>query len=257
MSNVPVCGCATPDMELGVSEKWHARSCAVSENEYLQMLCDRAEELGRLPPVVRRPENRVTSITAKRPVLVVGGGASVTWENTELIRGFRGTIITCEISFRYLLSLHIIPAYVATLEKAVDEVHLPSDEDINQCRGRTTVIASSLTRGNVIARLERCNVPVKRYITGVEPRLSNVGLFAVHYAKEVLGADKIILLGFEHERSRDKFYPPHIFHEWIADFWHFVDQWPDHLIVNCSNGGVLYKDNVLDGEWPLEVEIDV
>jgi len=248
----PVCGCATEGMKLGISERQHAKLCKVSEEDYFQHLLDRTEELKIERSKIRYENKKITQITAKNPILIVGGGSSVTWESMEYVKDFKGKIMACEISLRYLTQIGVIPDYAATLERGIDVVHF-REESVKKCASKTHCVCSSLTRGNVMAYLNLHGVSTERYLTPEEPRLSNVGLFAIYYAKEVLQADKIFLLGFEHAPHPAKYYPQHTFDEWVADFWHFVDQWPKDLIVNCCNGGVLYSDKVLDAPWPPKI----
>jgi len=205
------------------------------------MLLDRIEERKIKRDHTRLKSKKVTKIEAENPILLVGGGPS-TLKYLSDIRKFQGAIMAFEISFKELVSRDIIPDYVLSLERAVQPHHFPI-EHIQKCIGKTKFVFSSLTRETVMLLLRESGANPIRFYCHQEPRLSNVGLWAAFYAKEKLKADKICLLGFEHEGTG---YQQLIYDEWIADFWHFVEEWPRDTIVNCSNGGMLYSDLILD-----------
>ena len=223
------------------SQITHGKLCGVNQEEYTQMLQDRVDERKIIRDYTRLKSKKVTKIEAEKPVLLVGGGPS-TDKYLSDIKNFKGLIAGFEISFRKLVDSGIIPDYLITLEKAVLPKHFPR-EQLEQCIGKTKLICSTITREGTMLYLRESGANPTRYHTHQEPRLSNVGLFAIYYAKEVIESDKICLLGFEHEGTG---YQQLIYDEWIADFWHFVEQWPKDTIVNCSNGGMLYSDIVLD-----------
>jgi len=223
------------------SEVTHCKTCGNTEVEYLQALQDRIEELKIERDYTRHKNKKVTKIAAKNTVLVIGGGSS-TYKYYDEIKRFKGKLIATEMIFNKMVGDGIIPDYVATLEKWVNPKYFTT-ENLKICLNKTKFICSSITREVVMLHLREHEYKPYRWITHDEPRMSNVGLFGVCYAKQVLEADKICILGFEHEGTG---YEQIIYQEWVVDFWHFIERWDKNIIVNCSNGGKLYNDYTLD-----------
>jgi hypothetical protein len=223
------------------SQTEHSKYCGVRPYEYIQMLQTRIEERKIVRDATRRKDKKVSRIEAENPFLLVAGGPS-TDKYLQDVKNFKGKIVAFEISFKKVVDIGIIPDYVMSLEKAVQPKHFPI-EYLEKCAGKSEFVTSSITRETTMLHLRESNANPHRYITHEEPRLSNVGLWSLYYCRTVLNADKICLLGFEHEGTG---YEQIIYDEWIADFWHYIDTWPKDVIVNCSNGGRLYSDRILD-----------
>jgi len=159
------------------------------------------------------------------------------------VKSSREKIICFEVNFNTVVEFGIIPDYILTLEIYV-RPHFFSDDNLEKCKEKSRIIASASTHDIVKNMAHAHDFPFERWISKEEPRFANVGTFAMVYAKEVLGADKIFLTGFEHDGVSEN---EKTFEWWQYDFWYFVSQWPKELIVNCTNGGALYyKDYILD-----------
>ncbi len=103
----------------------------------------------------------------------------------------------------------------------------------------TQVITSEYTRNELIENFSKYHIKNTAYIPkNIEPsRLPDVGMTAIHWVKNTLKPDRIVIVGFEHEGNE---YPEFTFRSWQGAFWGWVAQWEDEYIVNCSEGGALY-----------------
>ena len=171
-------------------------------------------------------------------VLVIGGGPSHLLHFEEC-KKFKGTIVSTDRAAKAIMKGGVIPNYIVTAEAAAHLSQLDYFNIEETKKHPIEIIISERTRHELIASFLKNHIKFTTYTpTGFEPcRLPNVGLMAIHYAKNVLKADSIVIIGFEHEGDE---YPEFTFRTWITCFWGWVCEWPDELIVNCSEGGVLY-----------------
>ena len=232
---------------LTVSQTIQADSLGISHDRYKQYILDRLIGLrgGETPRTVRSEKMKRTTITATNPVLIVAGGPSYK-ENIEQIRNFPGKIVIVDVNFNYVLSKGVIPDYVITLEstQAIVNTGLYKSEYLKLCRDKTKIVGSSITRDKIKRHIKEHGIPFERWIFEEEPRCSNVGNYAINFAKNKLDADKICIIGFEHNGTT---YPKSTYLVWQTDFWYFLRKWPKETIVNCSDGGALYyEDYVID-----------
>ena len=212
--------------------------------EYQQHVINRLDEMHNhtRPKTFRDPKNVRTKIKADNPVLVVGAGPSYT-KNLEKIKNFKGKIICFEVNFNKIVDYGIIPDYILTLEIYVGEEFFKKPL-LELCRIKSTLVGSAITHPKILQLARDVGVRSTRWISMEEPRFSNVGTFAINYAKEVLKADKIFIIGFEHDGVEENEF---IYEYWKTDFWYFLQKWPKETIVNCTDGGQLYYgDYILD-----------
>jgi len=233
--------------DLTVSQRIQADALGMPRHKFREQLLERLAEINskNLPETKRTKEMKRDVISAKNPVLIVGAGESYK-ENIKEIKNFPGKVISVDFVFNYLVGKQIIPDYVITLESQQNSVSekMFGHDNIKKCRGKTKVITSSITPDKVIEHFKKEGIDVKRYPSDGEPRCSNVGLLAINYAKKVLEADKIFLVGFEHVGQK---YPPTVYNMWQIDFWYFIKDWPKETIVNCTDAGALYyEDYIID-----------
>jgi len=234
--------------DLTESQKIQADAMGMDRDLFKLQLLERLYELrGGLPKTNRTSKMVRTTITAKNPVLIVGAGSSYL-KNMSNIKNFQGKVIVVDFIFNYVVKHGLIPDYVVTLESTQNQVneHLFEHGNLKKVKGKTKVICSSITRDKVIEYFKQCGVDFERFIINEEPRCSNVGLLSINYAYDILKADKVVLIGFEHVGQK---YPPHTYKIWQCDFWYFIKKWPKELIVNCTDGGALYyEDYVIDAD---------
>lgn len=230
--------------ELTIHQKIRADAMGMPYDEFKQHIVNRLlEERGGIPPKTRRLEKqKKNNVEAYYPVLVVGAGPSHE-NNFDRIKKFQGKVIVLDVNFNECVNQGIIPDFLITLESGKNNVIIDMfhDRHLKACEGKTTAIGSYITRKDIYSYLGQY-MPYVKWTFPEEPRVSNCGLFALNFAYNELKADKIFLLGFEHQGGR---YPPHIYQVWQTDFWYFVKQWPKETIVNCSDGGALYYDDYI------------
>ena len=238
MAKIPV---MSPN--LNDSMKRYAVKLGMSFEDLSQHEINRIEEmrLKTLPKTERKAEMKRNRIATNQPILIVGAGPSYE-ENLDEIRKFKGKIMCVDVNFNNLGKNGIFPDYIATLEVYVR----PDFFNLDLLSNKPLFICSSITNDSVIRKAEAAECPFIRWITHDEPRASNVGIFAVLFAKEYLKCDKICIIGFEHDGQG---YQEDVYKYWQYDFWYFLQRWPKETIVNCSNGGALYyEDYIIDAE---------
>ena len=216
----------------------------ITEEQLKKYEYGRIDEIKRksLPPTVRRPDMKRKKVTAKNPILIVGNGPTGT-KNLERVQAFRGKIGVVDTNFDRLVDYGIIPDYIFTLEIMVRPAFF-NREYLTVNKDKMFLVCSSITHQSVERQAVAVGIPFERFIHPEEVRCSNVGLFAVFYAREKLKCDKIFLLGFEHEGDA---YDQREYERWQYDFWYHVQKWPKETIVNCSDAGALYyEDYVID-----------
>lgn len=234
---------------LNDSMRNHADALGMPHATYLQFFIDRFNEIKgkKIPETFRDPKLKRTIVKATNPILVVGAGPSYL-DNIEAIKRFKGKVIIFDVNFNHLVEHGVIPDYALSLEKYA-RPHLFDINYSDQIRDKTKFIFSSISQGSMLLQCVAQRLEHERWISDQEPRFANVGTFGMCYAKMVLNADKIFLIGFEHDGVSET---PQTWNYWIADFWYFVKQWPKETIVNCTDGGRLYLedyiiDSTLDG----------
>ena len=235
--------------ELTFHQAEQAKLLGISEIEMKKQIVERLIDIhgGKTPETKRTEEMKRDTITAEKPVLILGAGPS-TAKNMKYIMQFKHPIVCVDFAFNDLVEKGIVPDYVITLEetKHIINPDIYKSEYLEICKHKTKIVGSSITRPNIERHIKEHGVVFERYRPIEEPRYSNVGVMAVNYVHTVLHADKILLVGFEHVGQK---YPQHIYQVWQTDFWYFIRQWPKEAIVNCSNGGALYyEDYIIDSK---------
>ena len=229
---------------LNESQIRHAKKIRIPIEEYQQHIISRLVEMrgNILPKTIREPKMKRKKIVSKNPVLIVGAGQS-SQQNFDSIKNFKGIIIALDSNFDMLMANKIIPDYILSLEVKV-RPSMFHPENLDKCKDKTKLIGSAMTHNSVTNMAQAHGMKWSRYLNREEPRITNVGLFSIVFAKEELKADKIFLMGFEHNGLE---YVRLVFEIWQYDFWYFIKKWPKKLIVNCTDGGALYfEDYILD-----------
>ena len=187
-------------------------------------------------------------IFSTNPYIIIGHGPG--WEEQAIkVKGTKIPIISTDICTVPLLEMGIIPDYIVTFEEAVKRINdklFPYDKIMEH---DIKVVGSKITRQWLADDLFRKKMSLERFTDYKD--CSNVGLFGSLYAKKVLKADKIILIGMncwnDNIKIKDirwnhiNYIPP--FLNWYTDWRTFFRESPG-LVVNCSQGGILYVDGV-------------
>ena len=240
MSNKPF----TLSKTMNDSMRNHADNLQMDHEVYHQFFIDRYNEIKNkeIPETFRDEKLKRVKVKAKNPVLVVGAGPSYS-SHIEEIKRFRGKVIIFDVNFNWLAGHGVVPDYALSLERFVrPDYFRPKYSDL--VRDKTKFVFSAISNKSMILQCIAQKLEHERWVSDQEPRFSNVGTFGIVYAYEVLKADKIFLIGFEHDGVSEA---PQTWEYWIADFWYFIHQWPKETIVNCTNSGRLYlEDYILD-----------
>ena len=151
---------------------------------------------------------------------------------------FKGTIVATDRAAKAIMNGGVIPNYIVTAEAAA---HLSQLDyfNVNETKKYPIeVIISERTRHELTEQFHKNKIPYRcwRYPND-NYLIPNVGLMSLVFAKEDLKADKIIMIGMEHEGTE---YSEFTFRMWTDRFWWFVRMWGDDVVVNCSEGGKLY-----------------
>jgi len=237
------------DRELGNSEKQNALKIKMPEEQYLKHITDRIIEIEKLnkDDFKRELSKKEYNFTSKTPVLVVGRGVSYK-NHIKEITEFPGETIFIDMVFHdFTKNYKFASNYVMTLEAHIYHQTYKSWTYYYRSyyKNKPTWVCSSWTQERVKTFIKSSKLDVIDYIDEDEPRISNVGLFAVVYAFKQLKADKIFLIGMEHAGNDND---QDIFDWWIVDFYHFVRKMPKNTIVNCTDGGALYGHNIIDSD---------
>jgi len=227
------------------SQKEQADCLGISHNEYKEIIIQRLLELkgGEAPPPDWENTRKVTKVKAKNPILVVGHGPSFKTK-LEGIRAWKHTMVATDVCLKDLLDNDIIPDYVVTSEASKATNALWGFEFERLAKHKIKVIHSSIVRNDVIEAANKAGVDISRFYFEEEVRCSNVGLYALNYSIHELKADKVIMVGMEHNGTE---YTEYVYRVWATDFWYFVKKWPKQIIINCSEGGILYfRDHTLE-----------
>lgn len=242
--------------ELTVSQREQADCLGISHEEYKEILLQRLEELrgGKAPPPDYENTRKVTKVKCNNPVLVIGHGPSFK-NDMEGIRNWKYTTVATDACLKDLLENDIIPDYVVTSEASRQTCYLWNFDFPLLAEKGIKVIHSSITRNDVLEPAQKAGVDIRRFDFDEEVRCSNVGLFAINYCIHELKADKVFMVGMEHNGTE---YAESTYRVWTTDFWYFVRKWPKQIIINCSRGGILYfRDHTLESNLDvLEIETD-
>ena len=173
-----------------------------------------------------------------KQVLVIGGGPSHLLHFDE-VKKFKGKIVCCDRPAKAMTDNGINVDYVVTAEAEktlamLEFFDLPRLKEL-----KTDVITSECTRNELLDYFSKYQIKNRPYIPkNIEPtRLPDVGMTAIHWVKNELKPDNILLLGFEHVGEE---YDEFTFRSWQGAFFGWVAEWPDGYIINCSEGGALY-----------------
>ena len=177
-------------------------------------------------------------------VLVIGGGPSHKLHYDEC-KKFKGIIVACDRPAKALLQHGVIPNYIVTSE-AAKELSSRDFFYLEETKKHDIeIIVSRETRHELLEAFKENGIKWSVYdpleTQRIEPTLiPNVGMCSLHWVRNVLKPDNIVLLGFETEGDE---YTEFVFRCWQGAFWYWVEKWGDNYIINCSEGGKLY------GKW--------
>jgi len=205
--------------------------------------------------------NDIVTITSSNPYIVIGAGPNWEKEVSKII-GTDIPVISADKCAKPLFELGIIPKYIVTFEespKYVKDAFFPY-EKIKEYN--ISVIGSPLTRIWLDESLKKIGHRLERFSDYEGLYCGNVGMFGAMFARYGLKADKIILFGMN---CWDRDVPlKGINWNWINKIPPYLD-WYTHwrpfqhknrgVIVNCSQGGLLYGNGVIMADFAkLEIK---
>ncbi len=190
------------------------------------------------------PNDNDVNIECKNPVILVGHGDG--WcEQLKKIRNTKIPIISVDICSIPMMSEGIIPSYITTFESAEKRINetLFNFEEIKN--HNIPIVGSKITMKWLEKKCRGMGINFSRSLNYLSSRCSNVGVFSAIFARDVLKADKIIMIGMNSWADGDK--NPYLI--WYTDWRHFIRKASTHLLVNCTQGGLLYEDKVISADF--------
>ena len=190
------------------------------------------------------PNDNDVNIECMNPVIIVGHGAG--WQvQLKKIRHTKIPIISVDICSISMMSEDIIPTYITTLEEATKRINetLFNFEKINN--HKITIVGSKITKEWMVEACDKWGINFLRNKNYNSSRCCNVGVFTALFARDVLKSDKIIMIGMNSWADDDG--NPYL--NWYTDWRHFIIESPEHLLVNCTQGGLIYGDKVLSSDF--------
>lgn len=171
--------------------------------------------------------------------LVIGAGMSVE-KDLKKAKAFDGIIIVTDVMVRRACREKIPIDYIVTMEenrKGIRPDLFPIDEMKYTIPRLNRLVTSWRTRPWIIDHFKSIGKKELRFRSAREEYISNVGLFAVRFAYEILKSREIILIGFDHigDGIMGQKYSEKIQTRWLNDFRVFLTDTPDITITNCSN----------------------
>ncbi len=190
------------------------------------------------------PNDNDVNIECKNPVIIVGHGDE--WcKQMRKIKNTKIPIIANDVCSISMISEGIIPNYITTLESAEKRINASMFNFQKIEQHKIKVIGSMITREWLSDELKKVNQPFTRFKNYISSRCSNVGVFTALFARDVLKADKIIMIGMNSWADGDD--NPYL--NWYTDWRHFIRTSPKHLLVNCTQGGLLYDDKIISADF--------
>jgi len=220
------------------NQKDEANRLNISHMDYrdvvLQNLADENEER------VRKNNNKVV-VECKNPVIIVGHGPD--WEKeADKIKGTKIPIIATDVCSIPLMDMGIIPTYIATYEEAYKRINEKLFDFDRIDKYDIQVVGSNVTREWMDLALDDHGMTLYRYDKYKAYTISNVGIFTCKFAKEILEADRIILIGMNCWDSNHG--NPYL--NWYVDWRRYIEEMPDGFFINCTQGGVLYIGKIIE-----------
>ncbi len=157
--------------------------------------------------------------------LVVGHGPSYT--DYDFIKNFDGKILAVDRCAKDLIAHDIIPDYQLWNEtsegiKDMLDEHMVIEFALGEIKRKMTIVYRGRTLSafiNKVARfhLNRIEYDCEGY--GNSNAITNVGLYSICFAGDILKADEIHLIGLDYGKS-DKYIQP-VYDNWIASTHHY------------------------------------
>ena len=229
-----------PDGSLTHSQVEEANRLGIGYMDYIDKVLHDMNEYNA-EYIKNRPHKKIT-LRSRSSFIVIGHGKD--WKiQAEKIRGTKIPIISTDVCATELIEMEIIPQYIVTLEEAEKNVneHMFDFELIK--KHKIKVVGSIITRQWLEDECKIHGIHFQRFKGYSQSMVANVGHFGAVVAYSFF-ADRIILIGMN--CYGDEPYP---WLNWYSNWRMWVKDLTDKLIINCTEGGILYFDKVLDCDF--------
>ena len=188
--------------------------------------------------IAKRPHNKIT-VKSRKTYAIVGHGEN--WKEQAIkLKGKGISVISTDVCATELIEMGIIPEFIVTLEEAEKNVneHMFDFELIKKYKIK--VIGSIITREWLEERCKKEGIHFQRFKGYSQSMVANVGHFGAVVAYSFF-ADRIILIGMNCYGKE-----PYPWLDWYSQWRTWISTTTDNLIINCTEGGILYFDKVFD-----------
>ena len=225
------------DGHLAASQQDRANKMGIGYMEMLDIVLKEMNEKFA-KNIANRPHNKVT-MRSRCSFIVIGHGKD--WKvQAEKIRGTDIPIISTDVCANELIEMGIIPQYIVTLEEAQKNVNeYMFNWDLIKKHG-IKIVGSAITREWLEDECKKRNIHFFRFKGYSQSMVTNVGHFGAVVSYSYF-ADRIILIGMN--CYGDEPYP---WLNWYSNWRMWIKDLTDNLIINCTEGGILYFDKVFD-----------
>ena len=209
----------------------------IGQMEFLDILLSEFNEKFK-NMIEKRPHNKVT-IKSRKTYAIVGHGEN--WQDQAIKLKDKGiSVISTDACATELIEMGIIPEFIVTLEEAEKNVNeYMFNWDLIKKHG-IKVIGSIITREWLEDKCKEKGIHFQRFKGYSQSMVTNVGHFGAAIAYSFF-ADRIILIGMNCYGKE-----PYPWLNWYSNWRIWIGGLTDNVIINCTEGGILYFDKVFD-----------
>jgi len=233
----------TIDGHLTQSQKDEANKLNITHTEHTQTVLQRLSDFNKKRVLANHD---IITVVSSNPVIIIGHGPD--WEKeASKIKGTKIPIIATEICSIPLMDMGIIPTYIVTYEEAYKTIneHLFDFKRID--KHGIQVIGSTITREWLDEELDKIEMDLYRYTKYEAKTVDNVGIFSCMFAEDDLKADRIIMIGMNSWGGIPKEGNPYV--NWYVHWRKYIAKLPAGMIINCTQGGLLYGGNITECDF--------
>jgi hypothetical protein len=230
-------GLINADGSFTASQYERMHKLGLGQMEFLDLLLSEMNEKFA-NNIAKRPHEKVT-VRSRKTYAIVGHGEN--WKEQAIKLKGRGiSVISTDVCATELIEMGIIPEFIATLEEAEKNVNEHMFRwDLIKKHG-IKIVGSIITRQWLEDKCKEEGVHFQRFRGYSQSMVANVGHFGAVVAYAFF-ADRIILIGMNCYGKEN--YP---WLDWYTQWRRWISTTTDNLIINCTEGGILYFDKVFD-----------
>lgn len=199
--------------------------------------------------IIKNRPHRTITVRSRVSYIVVGHGKD--WQKQAIkLKDSKIPIISTDVCANELISMGIIPEYIVTLEEAEKNVKIDMFDFELIKKHKIKVVGSIITRQWLEDECSKHGVHFSRFRGYSQSMVANVGHFGAVVAYSMF-ADRVILIGMN--CYGDESYP---WLNWYSNWRMWIKGLTNNFIINCTEGGILYFDKVLDCDFDdLVIEV--